>query len=146
MQDFSFFFWNQRRKSYKNVGDTAATVLSASSVGGLDVEPENASSITAKTRHRSYLTAQWVNGESWRVLPPENLIPDLGVCSLVRVFRLIATISLLFDYASLSLLSRLRSMNFFLLKSKKKKSERYGNARNSKICFIMNYEKRKFRI
>lgn len=92
MQEFFFWTRNQRRKSYKDVGDAAATVLSASSVGGLDVEPENASSITAETRHRSYLTAQWVNGESWRVLPPENLIPDLGVCSLVRVFRLIVTI------------------------------------------------------
>ena len=78
----------ERGRTYKDVGDTAAAALGAPSVGGLDVEAENASSVTAKTRHGSYLTAQWVNGESRRVLSPENLIPDLGVCSLVWVFRL----------------------------------------------------------
>lgn len=89
-------------KTYKDIGDTAATIFGAPFVGGLHVEAENASSVTAKARHGSYLTAQWVNGKSWRVLPSENLIPDLGVCSLVRVFCLAEWLIGLFDlsYAS----------------------------------------------
>lgn len=74
--------------TYKDVGDAAASVLGAPSVGGLHVEAENASSVTAETRHRSYLTAQWVNGETWSIFPAKNLVADLGVCPLVRVFRL----------------------------------------------------------
>lgn len=74
--------------TYKDVGNAAATILGAPSIRGLDVKAENASSVTAKTRHGSYLTAQWVNGESWGVFSAENLITYLCVHALVRVFRL----------------------------------------------------------
>lgn len=74
--------------TYEDIGDAAAPVLGALSVSGLDVETEDTAGVTAKTRHGSHLTAEWVNGETRGVLPAKNLVAYLTVYPQVRIFGL----------------------------------------------------------
>lgn len=76
------------RQTYKDIGDAASSVLGALSVGGLDVETEDATGVAGETRHGSHLTAEWVNGETRGVLPTENLVAYLAIYPQIRIFSL----------------------------------------------------------
>lgn len=77
-----------RVRTYKNVGNAAATIFSAPSVGGLDIEAENATGVPRKTTDRSHLTTKWVNGESRRIFSAKNLVADFTVYPSVRILGL----------------------------------------------------------
>lgn len=78
-------------RTYEDIGDAAAPVLGTLSVSGLDVETEDATGVTAKTRHRSHLTAEWVNGETRGILSTENLVAYFTIYPQVRILGLRAT-------------------------------------------------------
>lgn len=75
-------------RTYEDVGDAATPALGTLSVGGLDVETEDATGVAAKTRHGSHLTAEWVNGETRGVLPAKNLVAYFTIYPQVRILGL----------------------------------------------------------
>lgn len=76
------------RQTYKDIGDAAPSVFGALSVGGLDVETEDATGVAAETRYGSHLTAEWVNGEARGILPAKNLVTYLAVYPQIRILSL----------------------------------------------------------
>lgn len=74
--------------TYEDISDAAAPGLGALSVSGLDVETEDATGVAAKTRYRSHLTGEWVNGETRGVLAAKNLVAYLAIYPEIRILGL----------------------------------------------------------